>query len=94
MSISPVLGIIAGVVFTLIVIVLMILIRMRRSQESSDDDQKSVHEQPGGITKTLHRNVSPREFDERDPDIIPAKYGVFILTYATRKTRVTLLLLK
>ncbi|XP_022921260.2 neural cell adhesion molecule 2, partial [Onthophagus taurus] len=80
-SISPLLGIVLGAAFTVITIVMLIIIRVRRNQGPPEVnlEQKSI----GGSTqhtlsstKPLLRSASPRELsDERDPDIIPAKYG-------------------
>lgn len=71
-----------GAVITLIVIILCVVIRIRRSQGMQVDgnmEQKVVAINPtvnqSNTTKPLLRSVSPREADERDPDVIPAKYG-------------------
>ncbi|XP_050504924.1 neural cell adhesion molecule 2 [Diabrotica virgifera virgifera] len=82
-AISPVLGILIGATFTIIVVILIIIIRIKRSQNNSST---GLHEQKVSVaagnqqntlssTKPLLRSTSPRDLDERDPDIIPAKYG-------------------
>lgn len=71
-----------GAVVTLIVIILCVVVRIKKSQEFQADgnmEQKVVAVNPianqGTISKPLLRSISPREVDERDPDVIPAKYG-------------------
>lgn len=73
-----------GAVITLIVIILIIIIRIRRTQSLQVDgtlEQKVVAVNPphpqGNTSKPLLRSISPREVDERDPDVIPAKYGMY-----------------
>lgn len=57
-----------------------IIIRVRRSQ--STDSSTLEHKVIGGShhntlssTKPLLRSTSPKDSDERDPDVIPAKFG-------------------
>lgn len=81
---SPILGILIGATLTLIVIILLIILRIRRTKNnscSSPLEQKLTvggtarHHNTMSSTKPLLRSCSPREIDERDPDVIPAKYG-------------------
>lgn len=82
LPISPLLGVVLGAAFTVIAVIMLIVIRVRRSH----NDPAAVMEQKviGGThhhhnlssTKPLLRSSSPRDTsDERDPDVIPAKYG-------------------
>ncbi|KAF5272524.1 hypothetical protein FQA39_LY07848 [Lamprigera yunnana] len=81
LSISPLLGIVLGAAFTVIIVVMLIIIRVRRSHSQPEGiyEQKVVgipHNHNVSSTKPLLRSGSPREAsDERDPDVIPAKYG-------------------
>ncbi|KAL1502267.1 hypothetical protein ABEB36_007433 [Hypothenemus hampei] len=77
---SPVFGILIGGLATIIGIVVLIIVRVRKTQ----DHPQIIHEEkcsglPGhcntvASTKPLLRSSSQRELDEKDPDIIPAKY--------------------
>lgn len=76
-----------GATLTMIIVILLIILRIRRTQinqGASPLEQKisvraSLHNQnTTSSTKPLLRSSSPKEIDERDPDIIPAKYGKFI----------------
>lgn len=81
LAISPLLGMVIGAIFTLIIIVLLVAVRLRRSQNGMNtDEQKTVQEPQGVTSKPLLRSVSPRDVDEQDPDVIPAKYGEWTLT--------------
>lgn len=81
LPISPLLGVVIGSAFTIIIIVLLIVIRMRKSNSQPEAiyEQKVVgisQHHNVSSTKPLLRSSSPREaYDERDPDVIPAKYG-------------------
>ncbi|KAK4884506.1 hypothetical protein RN001_000777 [Aquatica leii] len=81
LPISPLLGIVLGAAFTVIIVVMLIIIRVRRSHSQPEGmyEQKVVgipHHHNMSSTKPLLRSGSPREAsDERDPDVIPAKYG-------------------
>lgn len=61
----------------------MRLRKTQKNQDASPLEQKvlagaPVHNQNTmSSTKPLLRSSSPRESDERDPDVIPAKYGEF-----------------
>lgn len=83
MSISPLLGVVVGAAFTIIVIVMLIILKVRQSHPPTQAiyEQKVVgvvHHNTVSSTKPLLRSSSPRDTsDERDPDIIPAKYGKF-----------------
>ncbi|XP_044745589.1 neural cell adhesion molecule 2 [Coccinella septempunctata] len=79
---SPALGVIIGAVLTIIIVVLIVIIRVRRS--SGHRNATLEHKVIGGggtqhntlsSTKPLLRSSSPREGDEKDPDVIPAKFG-------------------
>ncbi|XP_017771245.1 PREDICTED: nephrin [Nicrophorus vespilloides] len=79
LPISPIIGIIIGTALTIIVMMLVIIV-VRRSEKQTEGglDQKVIGGQNLGLssTKPLLRSASPRDgIDERDPDIIPAKYG-------------------
>lgn len=84
---SPFLGIVIGAIVTIIILILLIALRIRNQTVSRDKpvEQKMVPMNMGAQTgqinvvkNTLNRSVSPREIDERDPDVIPAKYGNYI----------------
>lgn len=81
---SPTLGILIGLTLTMIIIVLLIIIRIRRSEDdhgASPLEQKfavaaaTLSQNTTSSMKPLLRSTSPRESDERDPDVIPAKFG-------------------
>ncbi|KAH1001175.1 hypothetical protein HUJ04_013422 [Dendroctonus ponderosae] len=81
LAISPVLGILIGASITVIIIIVIVVVRVRRSPNGP---QGMIEEKMPGVpghcntmssTKPLLRSASPREMDEKDPDIIPAKYG-------------------
>lgn len=82
LSISPLLGIILGAAFTIVAVVALIVIRIRRSQNHQEAalEQKVIgvpHHHNVSSSKPLLRSSSPRDVsDERDPDVIPAKYGL------------------
>ncbi|XP_050308280.1 nephrin [Anthonomus grandis grandis] len=80
-GISPMLGILIGATITIILVITIVVIRARQ-QESNP--QVMIEEKIAGVpdncnttssTKPLLRSASPRDIDEKDPDIIPAKYG-------------------
>lgn len=69
----------------MIIVILLIILRIKRAQNeegASPLEQKSLVGAPThnqnivSSTKPLLRSSSPREIDERDPDVIPAKYGM------------------
>nr|CAI5858944.1 unnamed protein product [Callosobruchus analis] len=73
-----------GTTLTIIIVILLIIVRIRRAQNQSGAsslEQKvsadsQQHQNTVSSTKPLLRSASPREIDnERDPDVIPAKYG-------------------
>jgi hypothetical protein len=77
---SPVLGMLIGATLTIIIVILLVIIRVRRSQSQPEVtiEQKVAggpHHNTMSSTKPLLRSASPRDTDERDPDVIPAKYG-------------------
>lgn len=79
---SPFLGVVIGAIVTIIILILLIGVRIRSQAAARDrpTEQKivSLNLAQGGqpnTVKTLNRSSSPREVDERDPDVIPAKYG-------------------
>lgn len=77
---SPVLGILIGATLTIIIVIVLVIIRVRRaqSQPEANLEQKvsgGPHNNTVSSTKPLLRSASPRDADERDPDVIPAKYG-------------------
>lgn len=82
MPMSPFLGVVIGAIVTIIILILLIGVRIRSQAAARDrpTEQKivSLNLAQGGqpnTVKTLNRSSSPREVDERDPDVIPAKYG-------------------
>lgn len=87
--VTPILGIVIGATLTVITVLLIIIIRIKRKhnyQDASPLEQKSLvgalphsHNRLSS-TKPLLRRCSLKEADERDPDIIPAKYGTFIFS--------------
>ncbi|KAF7286927.1 hypothetical protein GWI33_003193 [Rhynchophorus ferrugineus] len=81
MGISPVLGVLMGATVTIVVVIVAIIVHVRKSQNGPE---VILEEKMSGIpshcntmssTKPLLRSASPRELDEKDPDVIPAKYG-------------------
>ncbi|KAJ8924236.1 hypothetical protein NQ315_007027 [Exocentrus adspersus] len=77
---SPVLGILIGATLTIIIVIVLVIIRVRRAQSQPEVslEQKvsgGAHNNTVSSTKPLLRSASPRDVDERDPDVIPAKYG-------------------
>ncbi|XP_066147993.1 neural cell adhesion molecule 2 isoform X1 [Euwallacea fornicatus] len=81
LGISPVLGTLIGASITIIIIIAIVILRVRKSQGRP---QVMLEEKIPGVpghcntmssTKPLLRSASPRDMDEKDPDIIPAKYG-------------------
>ncbi|KAK9700737.1 hypothetical protein QE152_g31061 [Popillia japonica] len=81
LPISPLLGVVIGAAFTVIITVMLIIIRVRKNQEQPEGalEQKVLggsNQHTLSSTKPLLRSASPRDNnDERDPDVIPAKYG-------------------
>lgn len=84
LPVSPFLGVVIGAIITIIILILLIAIRIRNQTASRDKpvEQKMVPMNLGSQTgqinvvkNTLNRSASPREIDDRDPDVIPAKYG-------------------
>ncbi|XP_060524523.1 nephrin [Cylas formicarius] len=80
-GVSPILGVLIGAVLTVVVVIIIVVLRIRKAKE---DQHLVLEEKTSGIpahcntlssTKPLLRSASPREMDERDPDIIPVKYG-------------------
>lgn len=81
MSLSPLLGVVVGAALTVIVVVLLIILKVRQGHSPAQAiyEQKVIgvsHHNTVSSTKPLLRSSSPRDTsDERDPDVIPAKYG-------------------
>ncbi|CAG9863888.1 unnamed protein product [Phyllotreta striolata] len=83
LTFSPILGVLVGATFTVIIVIFLIIVRIRKSQNASGSgvlEQKvsagtTHHQNTTSSTKPLLRSASPRDADERDPDVIPAKYG-------------------
>lgn len=91
---SPILGILIGATLTMVIIILLIILRIRRAQSIQVtmplEEKVSVgipthNQNTMSSLKPLLRSSSPRETDERDPDIIPAKFGKFTKTYIFNK---------
>ncbi|CAH1131742.1 unnamed protein product [Ceutorhynchus assimilis] len=77
---SPFFGVIVGAAMTIVAIISIVVVRLRRSQSKSQLilDKQVASATPQADTMTFSgftKSVSPRETDEKDPDIIPAKYG-------------------
>lgn len=79
---SPFLGVVIGAIVTIIILILLIALRIRSQAASREQpmEQKIIsmnmtQTNQVNAAKTLNRSSSPREIDERDPDVIPAKYG-------------------
>ncbi|CAG9820832.1 unnamed protein product [Phaedon cochleariae] len=83
LALSPILGVLIGATLTMIVVILLVIVRVRKSQNRPST---AALEHKGAVvglpshnnissTKPLLRSISPRDMDERDPDVIPAKYG-------------------
>jgi hypothetical protein len=93
LPISPILGMIVGAALTFISVVLLVVVKFRRSRSNGDQDGRQPHvEKHSGPNSTslLHSTPSGKELgpsgvrdcpgDEKDPDIIPAKFGEFLFT--------------
>lgn len=85
---TPVLGILIGATLTLIIVICLIILRIRKTQNSGDASPlehktlvgSSVRNQNTlSSTKPLLRSFSPRDIDDKDPDVIPAKFGEYCL---------------
>lgn len=99
LAFSPLLGVLIGATLTIIIVIILVIIRVRRSQSQpvAVIEQKVAggpHQNTMSTTKPLLRSASPRDaIDERDPDVIPAKYGkacfcnAEIVILAVRKAR-------
>jgi hypothetical protein len=84
---------VVGAILTLITVVLLVVVKFRRSRSSGDQDGHQPHtEKHSGPNSAslLHSTSSGKDLapssvrdgpgDEKDPDIIPAKYGEFVFT--------------
>jgi len=84
---------ILGMALTLLSVVLLVVVKLRRSRSGRDQDGRQPHaEKHSGSNSTSLLHVTPggKELgpsgvrdcvgDEKDPDIIPAKFGEFLLT--------------
>ncbi|XP_030763471.1 nephrin-like [Sitophilus oryzae] len=81
MKISPVLGVLMGATVTITIVIVAIVVHVRKRKNRPE---VALEEKISGIpshcntmssTKPLLRSASPRDTDEKDPDVIPAKYG-------------------
>jgi hypothetical protein len=83
---------VVGAALTFITVVLLVVVKFRRSRSSGEQDgcQPHVEKHPGpNSTSLLHSTPSGKDLassgvrdgpgDEKDPDIIPAKFGEFVL---------------
>lgn len=70
----------------MIIVILLIILRIKNAQSSqgaSPLEQKTLvtssvhHQNTLSSTKPLLRSFSPRDIDEKDPDVIPAKFGEY-----------------
>jgi hypothetical protein len=86
---------VVGAALTFISVVLLVVVKFRRSRSSEDQDGRQPHaEKHSGPNSTslLHSTPSGKDLgssgvrdgpgDEKDPDIIPAKFGEFV--FATK----------
>ncbi|XP_074042436.1 sidestep II transmembrane protein, partial [Leptinotarsa decemlineata] len=80
--ISPILGILLGATLTVIIVIILVIVRIKRTQGCPGvgtlEHKSSVgptNHNTISSTKPLLRSTSPRDIDERDPDVIPAKFG-------------------
>lgn len=87
---SPILGMVVGTALTLLSVVLLVVVKLRRSRSDRDQDgrqlQTEKHSAPNS-TSLLHLTPAGKDLgpsgvrenfgDEKDPDIIPAKFGEF-----------------
>jgi hypothetical protein len=93
LPISPILGMVVGAALTLLSVVLIVVVKLRRSRSGRDQDGHQPHaEKHSGPNSTslLHSAPGSKDFgpsgcrdgvgDEKDPDIIPAKFGECFLT--------------
>ncbi|XP_069700710.1 neural cell adhesion molecule 2-like [Periplaneta americana] len=87
LPISPILGMVVGAALTLLSVVLLVVVKIRRSRSGRDQDGRQPHAEKhvGPNNTSLHhtaqggKDLGPsggREgvADEKDPDIIPAKF--------------------
>ncbi|KAJ8951992.1 hypothetical protein NQ317_018674 [Molorchus minor] len=78
-TLSPILSILIGIASTLI-LVIVICIRVRNSHTpfgSTQEQKRGVYNNITSSTKPLLRSTSPKEVDEKEPDVVPAKYETF-----------------
>lgn len=93
LPISPILGMVVGAALTCVSVVLIVVVKFRRSRSSGDQDDHQPHSEKlsgPNSTSLLHSASSGKDLgssgardgpgDEKDPDIIPAKFGEFIFT--------------
>jgi hypothetical protein len=84
---------VVGTALTLLSVVLLVVVKLRRSRSGRDqNDRQPQTEKHSGPNSTSLLHLTPggkdlgpsgvRESvgDEKDPDIIPAKFGEFLLT--------------
>jgi hypothetical protein len=84
---------VVGAALTFISVVLLVVVKFRRSRSSGEQDGRQSHsEKHSGPNSTslLHSTPSGKDLgpsgvrdgpvDEKDPDIIPAKFGEFAFT--------------
>jgi hypothetical protein len=84
---------VVGAALTFISVVLLVVVKFRRSRSSGDQDGRQPHvEKHSGTNSTslVHSTTSGKDLgasgvrdgpgDEKDPDIIPAKFGEFVFT--------------
>lgn len=83
---SPLLGMIVGAASTLICIVFLVIVKVRRNREHVQRVEKPAGPACDTVADIASREIPPgketttlvsREGDEKDPDIIPAKYGKY-----------------
>jgi hypothetical protein len=94
LPISPILGMVVGAALTLLSVVLLVVVKLRRSRSGRDQDCRQPHAEKfsgRNSTSLLHSAQGGKDLvssgggkdgvgDEKDPDIIPAKFGEFLFT--------------
>lgn len=72
-TLSPVIGVSVGAAITLLIVMICVLIRVRSSGTQHDHRHHLVVDKV--TLPTLDKPSNREPPDERDPDVIPAKFG-------------------
>jgi len=79
-SLSPIVGVGTGVVFTLIAIFLLLGLKSRRACSSPSNQPMATSPPKKRSNNGQHQPKETDMYEEKDPDLIPAKYlGTFVM---------------